>query len=134
METSYRDLLIKLTRISLKRFRGRQLNLSHPLDIYPMKKDFSKYRRFHGDMIVAYNLLHGHLDIDESLFFKRSWNTTRGKLFKPSAVKEVRRRFFSQQVVLEWNSLPCDVVDANSVRIFKARFDDHNKDIIYFYD
>ena len=71
-----------------------------------------KYRRFHGDMIMTYNLLHGHLDIDESLFFTRSWNTTRGhiyKLFKSSAVKEIRQRFFSQRVESEWNSLPCDV-------------------------
>ena len=88
-------------------------------------------------MIMTYNLLHGHFDNDESLFFTRSWNTTRGhihKLFKPSAIKEVRWRFFSQRVVSEWNSLPCDVVEANSVRIFKARFDDYNKDIIYLYD
>ena len=86
---------------------------------------------------MTYNLPHGHLDIDESLSFTRSWNTTRGhiyKLFKPSAVKEVRQTFFSQQVVSEWNSPPCDVVEANSVRIFKACFDDCNKDIIYLYD
>ena len=86
---------------------------------------------------MTYNLLRGHFDNDESLFFTRSWNTTRGhihKLFKPSAIKEVRWRFFSQRVVSEWNSLPCDVVEANSVRIFKARFDDYNKDIIYLYD
>ena len=76
-----------------------------------------KYRRFHDDMIMTYNLLHGHLDSDESLFFTRSWNATRGhmyKLFKLSAVKG-HMEIFSQQVVSEWNSLPCDTVEANSV-------------------
>ena len=56
------------------------------------------------------------------------------KLFKPSAVKEVRWRSSSQQVVSGWNSLPCDVVVANFIRIIKAHFDDYNKDIIYLYD
>ena len=54
-------------------------------------------------MIMTYNLLHGHLDSDESLFFTRSWNTTRGhmyKLFKLSAVKG-HMEIFSQQVVSE---------------------------------
>ena len=48
--------------------------------------------------------------------------------------KRGQKEIFSQRVVLEWSSLPCDVVEANSVRIFKARFDNLNKDIIYLYD
>ena len=27
-----------------------------------------KYRRLRGDMIMTYNMLHSHLDIDESIF------------------------------------------------------------------
>ena len=35
-----------------------------------------KHRRLRGDMIMTYNILHGYLDIDESIFFVRSWNST----------------------------------------------------------
>jgi len=35
-----------------------------------------KYRRFRGDMIMMYNTLHGHLNIDKSILFMRSWNRT----------------------------------------------------------
>ena len=28
-----------------------------------------KYRRLHGDMIMTYNILHGYLDNNESIFF-----------------------------------------------------------------
>ena len=60
---------------------------------------------------MTYNLLYGHLDIDESLFFTGSWNTTRGhiyKLFKLSTVKDFKRRFFLN----EWcqNGIPFHVM------------------------
>ena len=45
-------------------------------------------------MIMTFNLQHGRLNIDESLFFTRSWSTTRGqiyKLLKLSVVKEVAK-------------------------------------------
>ena len=96
-----------------------------------------QYRRLHGDMMMTYNILHGYLDIDESIFFVRSWNSTRGhpfKLFKPAAIREVRQKFYSKRVITNWNALPSYIVEANSVNSFKAMLDDHYKDTIYFYD
>ena len=88
---------------------------------------------------MTYNILHGHLNIDESILFTRSWNrTTRGhafKLFKPPAVREVRQHFFSQRVISNWNSLPSSIVEAHTINKFKALFDDYNKnnDCLYVY-
>ena len=96
-----------------------------------------KYRRLRGDMIMTYNILHGYLDIDESIFFVRSWNSTRGhpfKLFKPPVIREVHQKFYSQHVITNWNALPSYIVEANSVNSFKALLDDYYKDTIYFYD
>jgi len=45
------------------------------------------------------------------------------KLSKQRASLDVRKFFFSQRVVKEWNLLPQDVVDATSVNQFKNRLD-----------
>ena len=36
---------------------------------------------------------------------------------------DIRRRFFTQRVVMHWNRLPKEAVDAPSLEAFKARLD-----------
>ena len=45
------------------------------------------------------------------------------KLFKSHSRLNIRSNFFTQCVIGSWNSLPDEIVTANSVGVFKAKLD-----------
>ena len=65
--------------------------------------------------------------VNYSKWFKLSGNNrTRGhcyKLVKTRSRLDIRKNFFSQRVINVWNSLPSEVVEAESVNAFKNRYD-----------
>jgi hypothetical protein len=87
-------------------------------------------RRARGDLIETYKLLTGKEDINYCNFFQLNTNgcNLRGhdkKLFTGRCRLEIRRNFFSQRVIDNWNSLPQEVIDSESVNGFKRRLDKH---------
>ena len=70
----------------------------------------------------------GREKIDREQFFQLADNShgLRGhslKLKKERSRLEIRRCFFSQRIVNDWNSLPQHVVEATSVNSFKNALD-----------
>jgi hypothetical protein len=86
-----------------------------------------QHRRRRGDMIQTYKILNEIDRIDSTLFFDISAaSVTRGhsqKIVKKHARLGSRQSVFSQRVVNDWNSLPAEVIDSQSVNSFKSRLD-----------
>ncbi len=84
-------------------------------------------RRLRADLITAFKIFKGLLDIDPNLFFlPPARRGLRGHPFKVLQGAGHRRRrgsAFSVRVVKYWNKLPASVVTAPSVNVFKKRLE-----------
>ncbi|XP_060577593.1 uncharacterized protein LOC132734763 [Ruditapes philippinarum] len=106
---------------------GQLRNLSYEQRLKTLKLPSLAYRRFRGDMIEVFKLLHHKEDINYEVFFELNNNAnTRGhgyKLKVKSCRTEIRKHFFSLRVISDWNNLPEVVVNAPSLNSFKNRLD-----------
>jgi hypothetical protein len=86
-----------------------------------------KYRILRGDMIQVYNIVSGKHNNQPTVEFNLSHvSNTRGNIYKMHLTHmhyNLRKHFFSIRVIAIWNSLPNDVVSAESTNIFKSRLD-----------
>ena len=85
-------------------------------------------RRLRGDLLEVFKIFRGFDNIDKDIFFEMNKNDLRGhswKLFKKRSKLEVRKNFFSNRVVDEWNALPQEVIESLTVSAFKKRLDHH---------
>ena len=67
-------------------------------------------------------------NIDKEQLFKVNDTKTRGhryKIFTQKCKKLVRKNFFSNRVIKDWNSLPEGVIEAKNLNIFKKELDHH---------
>ena len=72
-----------------------------------------------------------HIDSAQFFEFTDTGHDLRGHNLKLSQLRNrsrVRRTFFSQRVVVDWNRLPQYVVDAQSTNAFKNRLDKYWRD------
>jgi len=84
-------------------------------------------RRFWGDLTAAFQYLKGTYRKDgENLFSEVCCDRTRSDGFKPKEGRfrlDIRKNFFTMGVGKHWNRLPREVVEAPSLKTFKARLD-----------
>jgi hypothetical protein len=85
-------------------------------------------RRLRADLIETFKIMKGIDKVDYNKFFKLSENNkVRGhslKLIKNRSRLNLRKNFFSQRVINDWNKLPEEVISAQSVDVFKKRIDE----------
>lgn len=96
--------------------------LDHMMGLFSLEK-----RRLQGDLTAAFQYLKGTYKQEGSQHFEKIDNSrTRGNGFKLREGRfrlDVRGKFFTMSVVRCMNRLPRDVVDARSLKVFKARLD-----------
>ena len=93
------------------------------LKLYPLQE-----RRQRGDMILAFKMLNGMLDIDTEklLPLNRSTSNTRSHdlQLKYNVAKTISRNsFFTKRIVRPWNTLSNRIVESDTVNTFKGRYD-----------
>ena len=109
-------------------------NLTYEERLRELQLPSLKHRRRRGDMIYAYKLITGQMNINKEDFLEISQLTTRGhhfKIYKRYASKLPRVRTFSNRIVEDWNALPPEIVKSKSIISFKSKLDEYWGDAMY---
>ena len=84
-------------------------------------------RRLRGDLIEVFKIVNCMDNITLNTFFELDSNSiTRGhkyKFKKKFSRLNLRKNNFSSRIINHWNSLPADVIDSQTLGIFKKRLD-----------
>jgi len=116
----------KVQKRATKLIKGLK-KLSYEERLRKLRLPTLKYRRIRGDMIEVYKVISGKYDSSVSMQIPTNVESlTRGnkyKLIKDSFRLDIRKYSFSARIVNIWNSLPNQVVDVNTVNLFKTRLD-----------
>ena len=82
-----------------------------------------------GDLIEVFKMLNGITDVQKDQLFEMmdGVQLTRGNiclnLFKHHTRLEIRRNFFTERVINDWNQLPLEVKTAGDTQTFKIYYD-----------
>ncbi len=115
-------LMERIQRLATRMVKGmRELPYEdrlRRLNIFSLKR-----RRLRGDLILAYNIFHGYLDLPRAGFFEApSERDLRGHDFKlrhRSFRLLWRKAVFSVRLPISWNKLPMENVNSPTLDTFK---------------
>ena len=120
------ELLEQVQRRATKMI-GRLEHLSYEERLRKLGLLSLEKRRLQGDLILAFQYLKGMYKQErEQLFMSMDSDRTRGNGLKLRGRRfrlDIRKKLFTQRVVMHWNRLPKEAVDAPSLEAFEARLD-----------
>ena len=101
-----------------------------------LRLDTLEERRLRGDAIMTWQLLSGYTDVNPEVFFTHV-DTEPSQATRHSSNKlnlnikkfrtDLRKNTFSIQAALQWNTLPVSVREAESLNMFKNRYDTYRE-------
>ena len=88
-------------------------------------------RRLRGDMITTYKILNGFINADSQKLtpvLSPGYSQIRTRSRNQQLASKVprtnmRKHFFTNRIVLPWNTLSSEIISSESVDLFKARYD-----------
>lgn len=118
--------LEKLQRKATKKVLGlRNVPYEDRLTILNMTSLSQRRQKY--DMIEVYKIMNGYTDINSSNFFHlRNNSTLRGHtqhLTSQRCHTNIRQNFFTQRIISQWNRLPQNLVNSQSIAVFKRNYD-----------
>ena len=95
-------------------------------------------RRLRQDMITTYKFITGKDDVDYNTWFDLHGSAERitrtssypQNIIPKSSRTELRKNFFSNRVVNQWNSLPNYIKDSRSTTTFKNLYDKYTQETV----
>ena len=128
------DKLEKVQKKAVNMVRGLD-GLNYEEKLKKLNLEPLYIRRRKADLILVFKILNGFCNVD-----KESWFTTVGNetlrttrlnsyhlnLKKQKFRTEIRKNFFTNRVVDEWNKLPKSVKDSKTVNEFKTKISKHD--------
>ena len=132
------QLIENVQRKFTKRIKGLS-HLEYEERLQSLRLPSLTYRRFRGDLIETFKILHDFYDpITTAKFFTLCRNdNTRGHEYKLKvnhSNTNLSLKFFTNRIVKSWNNLPSEAVSVKTLNAFKNYIDNYFKDVIYSCD
>ena len=123
------DMIEKVQRNFTKRVSGLN-RLTYPERLRRLDLPSLEFRRARGDMVETFKIMKGMYDeaTTKTLVTRNTNSITRNndnKLFKHRCNTNKFLHFFTNRIINKWNSLPREIVCADSLNSFKNKLDKH---------